>query len=179
VAASMARVAPSQVGGRFGWAPFATLAPMTVAYALAALAVGVLCSVLLRKTLPAMALAAVVCLGLGIGTADLLRPHYAPPTVEHGAIGNDAFTVTGDPLVVAGGWADVHGNLVDGYPGGCDPDSRFCLNAHGIYSRYVSYQPGSREGEFQLIEAVLTLLLAAGLDSLAVSRTSKGFGGLR
>ena len=42
------------------------LAPMVVPYTLLALSIGVLCSVLLRRTLPAIALAAALCIGVGV-----------------------------------------------------------------------------------------------------------------
>lgn len=146
-------------GGRFGWEGFAALAPMAVPYSVAALMVGVLCSIVLRRTLPAMAVAGTLCAVLGPVTADYVRPHYAPPVAVHYAASLNDLPIAGDPMfLVDNVWADAGGNPTNRSPGRCETDA--CLADRGIFGRVSIYQPGSREAEFQWIEAGLCLALA-------------------
>ena len=177
VAESLSRL---EYVGRFGWEAFDTLAPLTVGYALAALALGVLCSVVTRTTVPALVLAAVVCLGLGVGTADVLRPHYLPATVAHYPAAEDSPPFSQTALYLTyNGWADAAGQPTDFFPRQCLQPTDPCLREHGISGRISVYQPASREAELQLIEAGLALLVAAGCVVLAVAFVGRGFGAAR
>jgi hypothetical protein len=171
VAADLVRLAPWEFGGAFGWEPFATLAPLIPVYAVAALTLGVLSSLVLRKTLPAMLLAAAVTAGLGMGVAQELRPHYLPATTVR--YPGSAHGPTGIPdnalYLVDNTWADAKGNPRTSYPVICNPDNDACLAAHGISGRITIYIPANEEADFQLIEAALCLVLTAGLG-LAATR---------
>jgi hypothetical protein len=165
VALSLSRVG---VINRFAWEGFATTSPLVVPYSLAALAVGVLSSVLLRKTLPAVVVAAAACAALGIGTADHLRPHYEPPVSVHYPASLNGIDLGPNVLeVFDNGWADSAGRPTNRYPAQCNPDDAGCLAAHGISGRVSVYQPAGREATFQWIEGGLTVLLGAGCLVLA------------
>lgn len=168
VAFSLSRVG---VLSRFGWLGFATTSPLLVPYCLAALAVGVLISVLLRKTLPSVVLAIAVCSFLGVGTADQLRPHYEPAVVVHYPASQDqGIALSVNPLyLVDNGWADAAGHATSYFPAQCTGGTDPCLKAHGISGRVTVYQPAGREAGFQWIEAGLCVLLAAG-SLLAATR---------
>lgn len=175
VATSMVRLAPWQVDGAFGWVPFATLSPLVIPYSLATLALGVLASVLLRRMIVAMVVVAIVCAGLGVGTAELLRPHYLPPTTAYAPISLHA---AGPPdahnahYLAEFGFADAAGHEVipDPRSFSCASNDAVCLRLLGITQTTAVYQPSDHEAAFQWIEAGLCLLLAAACTSMAVWR---------
>jgi len=160
VATSLVRLAPWQVGGAFGWVPFATLSPLVIPYSLAALSLGVLASVLLRKMIPAMVVVGLVTVGLGVGTADLLRPHYLPPTTAYAPISlhqagpADAHNAL---YLAEFGFADAAGDGVTPDPRSfnCASNDAACLSAIGIMQTTATYQPSDHEAAFQWIEAGL------------------------
>jgi hypothetical protein len=174
----LARVAPSVIGfTRFSQLPFATLAPMLVVFALFALAVGVLASSGLRRTLPALAITLVSVPLLLLTVGHFLRPHYEPPVRSFSPSSADGVKVAPNPLYLAENtWADSSGD-VTAFPTACSTSVDFvsCLAQHGIVRRVSAYQPGSRESTFQGIETSLyalltTLMLAAAAWTLGRTR---------
>ncbi len=144
-----------------------------VGYFAAAFAIGTAAGALIRRTLPAMAVAIVGFLALRFGTIDLIRPHFMAAVTS-------TTPVAGIPVTGRGDWV-LHDSLMDA--SGHSFTGRFaidqlcansngtkqainaCLQGHGILEN-VSYQPADRYWTFQGIEfaevavvAVLLLLL--------------------
>jgi hypothetical protein len=118
--------------------------PVFTGYVLAALAIGVLAGVVLRRTLVAAAVTIPAYLAVRIPLEFGLRPHYREPLS------------TTDPAVAAGGWITQDVVFANG-PGGPD-----VLVAEGI-----AYHPADRFWQFQLIETTILVVLAAVLLALA------------
>ncbi len=141
-----------------------------VGYVLFAFALGLVCSVLTRRTLVAMgtSLAAFLVTRYVVGV--FLRPHYESPLRASTGIGSNApVPVPDDALRAGGGYLGASGAPAS-YPEACNAPRvagaqsyEDCLRGHGIAARYVDYQPPDRVGEFQAIEfgifAVLAILL--------------------
>ena len=156
---------------------FGLLGVAFAAWTLAAFAIGVLAGMLIRRAVAAIAATLAVYTGLAFATGLWLREHYITPLV------------TSNPNPPGSAWAAIsswytkggtfafgdHGTAIvntvrqlcgDGgplRPGGLSPAQ--CLTQHG-YTRWTSYQPGSRFWPFQLIEggwllALSVLLIAA------------------
>jgi len=178
LAEALTATAPSTVDfSRFSRLPFETLAPLVVSYCVAALALGVAVGAVVRRTLPAVAIAAALFVGSWFAIGQFVRPHYLPAArslAPVSAAGVDS--VEPNPLyLVNNSWADANGHVAS-YPDGCNQVQdqvawAACLNSHGVSHRVSIYQPGRREAEFELIEAGLYGLLAAAGTALAVAAT--------
>jgi len=143
---------------------------MPIAYTVYAVALGLAVGVVLRRTIPAMALTLVGFLGLRV-TLEALRPHYVPPVVT---------TVAGSVSLHPADWvldSGLQDHLGQDVPfltavrlcgaahgGGLDAA---CLRQHGIVHTLV-YQPASRLGLFQGMEAAIFLGLATGLLGVTI-----------
>jgi hypothetical protein len=148
-----------------------------IGYFAAALSMGIAAGTVLRRTIPAMAVAVVGFLVLRFGTIGLLRPNFMAPLASSSSAGGDK------PVGVASGDWVLQDNLVD--PSGhlfngrfafdqlCNgsTDSKAALNTcfvrHGIVES-ITYQPASRFWAFQAIELSLFLGVAAVLLCLTV-----------
>lgn len=146
-----------------------------VGYFAAAFAVGSAAGALIRRTLPAMAVAIVAFLALRFGTIDLLRPNFMAPV-------STTTPLSGAPTVGRGDWV-LHDSLADA--GGHAFNGRFaieqlcsgvnstkqalnsCLQGHGVVGT-VSFQPASRYWTFQGIELAEFALIAVLLLLLTV-----------
>jgi ABC-2 family transporter protein len=149
-----------------------------VAYALFAVALGLVVGALARRTLPAMA----ITLGGFIAVRGIIeflwRPRYLPPVAlitdpsqgnsrayDGDWVLNNGFTYLdsqGHPI----NSADVV-NICTGLAKGASADFSTCLSQHGV--RLLSlYQPGDRFWLFQGIESAIFLLLAVILIALTI-----------
>lgn len=175
------------VGGLVMWwrSPFDTLegrmAPagfdleglVVPAYALYALAVGVLAGLLLRRTVAAMSLTLVVFIATRLLVLKVWRPDFLPPlhrVVGVAASGRQAGDwILSDTLVDAGGRQITAANedlaVLHAQHAGLDPQTYLVTLG---WKRVISYQPGSRFWTFQLIEAGLFLTLAAAVVALTL-----------
>jgi hypothetical protein len=143
------------------------------AYAVAALAFGVLAGVALRRTLPAMSLAVGLFFAARLGVEKLLRPHYLAPAHRTVAgIGPTAPTrdwVLSNSLVDAAGrtisTAREDAAIVHAQHAGIDPQSYLATLG---WHRAVTFQPAGRFWTFQAIEAGIFLVLAAAAVLLAL-----------
>jgi hypothetical protein len=148
------------------------------AYAFFALAVGVLAGVVLRRTIPAMTVAAAAFLAVRIGVENGLRPHFAAPA--HRVAGGLTPTDRARNWVLDNHLVDALGRQITtvredlavahAQHAGIDPQSYIVsLGWH----RLVTYQPASRFWSFQLIEFGIFAalgLIAIGLAVFLVRR---------
>ncbi len=159
--------------GRFSTWVFDLSGMVPVAYAAFALALGLACGAIIRRTLPAMAVTIFVFVAARYAVASLWRPYFLPPITIVSQYGST-------PPIYPGlfDWRLGQGDLQNGifYPGGIHPpadclaqltnfgDSSFddCMQGHGI-ANYVTYQPFTRFWTFQAIETTIFGLAAAGL----------------
>jgi hypothetical protein len=151
------------------------------AWTLAAFAIGVFAGVVIRRTVPAMAVALAAWTGLVLATTLYLRKHYEAPIVgkvSQGVGGNSSI-----PWVLSQWWTgpngkpvseSVIGNMVMQHVGASPGQERVRIGGGGDilqwlaqrgYTQWISYQPASRFWHFQLIEGgwllALSLLLGA------------------
>ena len=146
------------------------------AWTLAAFAIGALAGMLIRRVVPAIAATLAAWAGLALTAALYLRQHYAVP------LRTSNLNVPGSAWIMSqwwtkGGkfaftnWHDAPASLVrqcsaPGPLGKGSPGTLYqCFAQHG-YTRWTSYQPGSRFWPFQWIEggwllALSVLLIAA------------------
>ena len=143
------------------------------AYALFALAVGVLAGLLLRRTVPAMTATLVVFVATRLAVLKFLRPHFESP-LHRIAVATDTGRQAGDwllsdTLVDAGGRQITAGRedlaVLHAQQAGIDP--------HGYlvsvgWKRVISYQPAGRFWTFQLLEAGLFAALAVAIVLAAI-----------
>jgi hypothetical protein len=151
-----------------------------VGYAIFAMALGICAGVLLRRTLPALAVTLAGFAGIRELIALWLRLHYMTPVTVYYKI-TAPFTPAGSYLSVgqgmvgpngqrpAGGLSDFYVNGLQVPAGGrhCLTIASLhnipsCLTAHG-YRGYLTYQPASRFWAFQGIETGIFIVLAAAL----------------
>jgi hypothetical protein len=138
------------------------------AYAVFALAVGVLAGALLRRTIPAMSAALAAFFAVRLGVAKFARPHYLPSHHERASglspnthardwvLNNSLVDAVGRHISVAReDLAIVHAQHAR-------IDAQEYLLSLG-WRRAVSFQPAERFWEFQGIEAAIFLALAAAI----------------
>jgi hypothetical protein len=135
------------------------------AYALFALAVGILAGLLLRRTVAAMTVTAIVFLGVRLGVERLLRPHYLAPlhvSAEGTAPGSyPSAWVVHDQLVDASGTpiATAREDLAILHAQQARLEPHAYISSLG-WHRIVELQPGSRFWAFQAIESAVFVSLA-------------------
>lgn len=163
-------------GNRFQGAQFDTQNITPIAYAVFALALGLAVGSFLRRALPALALTIGVYLAVRVSVAVFLRPHYASPVTKTVNLGTDP--------VPSGSWTlkrsilDPSGHAAGDairVPGNCRAavtrgGADRCLGQLGFKS-LVEYHPASSYWRFQMIEAALFVVLAAGLLTVAIRTT--------
>jgi hypothetical protein len=185
-------IAPS----RFSELNFVTHGVAPLGYAAFAFTLGVTAGALFRRTLPAMALALAIFIGLQIAMPLWGRPNLAPP--DHTIIPvtslslnsaapygpSDAnFTayagiVPGQPdaWLLTSGPVNAAGQATSTTPAGCTGTGPAaflrCLGSHGIRES-ISYQPASRYWPFQLAETGLYLALALALAGYCLRRLNR------
>ncbi|ATO13205.1 transmembrane transport protein [Micromonospora sp. WMMA2032] len=179
-------------GDRFSTVLFGARGLAPVGYAVFALVLGAVTGLLLRRTLPAMAVVFLVVIAVQLAVPNLLRPHYLPPERVTVPMTADAVnrarnlgSITGGPVVggldVPGAWvtdisplrtADGR-QLSDAAFGACfrDPPRTGATGTFGDTAVCLgaldlhvdlAYQPNRRFWPFQWIELAL-YLGAAGL----------------
>ncbi len=159
-----------------------------IAAGMFAVAVGIACGLIMRRTLPAMIATIGIFIVVRLTTATVLRPHFAAAetlTTEFGPddplSGTGAWvlssnTVTGDGLVIGrDGSLNISG-LERYCPAlaGTSPanppregDVEQCLEQLGVH-RIIRYHPGDRFWTFQLLESGIMLALAAAAMLVAL-----------
>lgn len=162
-----------QLGGRIAPAGFEIEGLVVPAYALFALALGVLAGLVFRRTVTAMTVTLVVFGGVRLLVSDFVRPHFMAPL--HRVIAATATTgiprdwVLSNTLVNAGGRRVSAANeelaVLHAQQAGIDPHTYIVTLG---WRRIVSYQPAGRFWTFQLLEAGLFVALAVILVLIAV-----------
>jgi hypothetical protein len=184
--AGFPRITPLIFGAR-GVAP--------LGYAAFAFALGVTAGVLIRKTLPAMAVTLVVFAVVAFVMPNFIRPHLIPPvhvTAPLNPYQNNELMISspGNQMTVVGNFSrpgawilsnhsiTPSGHLFTGPAGpACmgNGTPNACINwINSLHLRQqVSYQPASRFWPLQFIETGIYLVLAAGLGWLSVWRVRR------
>ena len=168
---------------RFTPAAFAASGVVPVGYAAFAFALGVTAGVLIRRTVPAMAVTLAAFAAVQLAWPTWIRPHLIAPVhavlalgkVSIGGLGQDPgngliLTVggKGDGWILASHAANAAGHAISRVPAGCSTltggPAAFltCLARKGVRAA-VTYQPGSRYWAFQWYETAIFLVLAAVL----------------
>ncbi|HXH96445.1 MAG TPA: hypothetical protein VNH40_04470, partial [Gaiellaceae bacterium] len=143
------------------------------AYALFALAIGVLAGLVFRRTGAAMTATLVVFAATRAFVLEVLRPHFLSPL--HRIVAATAAPpqagdwILSDTLVDAGGRQITAGRedlaVQHAQLAGIDPHTYIVTLG---WKRVISYQPAGRFWTFQLIEAGLFVALAVAIVALAV-----------
>lgn len=161
------------------WDFFAVTGPVAVAHALLALLIGATAGLLARRTLPAVALGAVVSEGALIA-ADGLRAHLLPPVIisRVGGIDPLGYIVVGraapDTWRLHSGFVRADGSLLSqrvcdaGFSGAPQ-----CLSRAHVVGTYSSYQPMSHFPRMQGIETGICLAATAGLAAFCVWKVTR------
>jgi ABC-type transport system involved in multi-copper enzyme maturation permease subunit len=160
-----------------------------VAYAAFGFVLGTVLGMLLRRTVPAMALTILLFVLVQVAVPTLLRPHLEAPVTRtqpmtaaafrnltflgaHGEVGGlhvpDAWVISTSSLLAADGRPvnlAAYNACISGSP---DRTSR-CLAALDLHVR-VQYQPGSRYWTFQWLESALFLAAGTALAGLGLWR---------
>jgi ABC-2 family transporter protein len=167
-----------QFSGRMNPSQFDVEGTVVPAYALYALAVGLLAAGLLRRTLPATFLAVGVFVLTRIGVEKLLRPHYLPPL--HRVATDSTMTahardwIFADTVVDGGGRAitTAREDLAVVHAQHAGIDAQQYLTSLG-WRRLITFQPDSRFWTFQAIETGIFLVLAGLAVAAAVVFVSR------
>ncbi|HZR96413.1 MAG TPA: ABC transporter permease subunit [Gaiellaceae bacterium] len=159
--------------GRMSPSGFDVEGVVVPAYALFALAVGVLAGLLLRRTVAAMTVTLLVFVATRLAVASFLRPRFEAP-LHRTALATDTGRQVGDwilsdTLVDAAGRQITAGRedlaVLHAQQAGIDPHAY--LVSVG-WKRAISYQPAGRFWEFQLVEAGLFAALAVAVVLTAI-----------
>jgi hypothetical protein len=184
-ALSLVGGSPSFGGTRISPVVFAARGVAPLGYAAFAFALGVTAGVLIRRTLPAMAVTLVIFAAVQFLVPNFVRPHLIPPvqtTAAMNAFDNNEIMISspGNKMTLVGNFSrpgawilsnrtiTPSGKLFTGPAGAaCTGNStpNACSNwINSLHLRQsVSYQPASRFWPLQLIETGIYLILAAGL----------------
>ncbi|MEV1064734.1 ABC transporter permease subunit [Streptomyces sp. NPDC050263] len=153
-----------------GWkagSAFLARGPATVAYALCALAVGTLIALLLRRTLPALAVSVATTGLLGYVVAQFRDSFWPALTIT---------STTQDVEYPDSAWELENGAVIHGRR---DPDfdiwqcdgtvaeGRRCLDDLGFSGTYLTYHPESHYWPLQLVESGVVLAVAAAATTAA------------
>jgi hypothetical protein len=181
-------------------AVFAARGVAPLGYAAFAFALGVTAGVLLRRTLPAMAVTLTVFVVIQVLVPNLVRPHLLPPAQSSTPLSVQSLNISLDAgsrqiriqpagsLAPPGAWVlsdtiiTPSGAPFTAQPQACmlTPASgptgvRDCRNALAAMHlrRSVTYQPASRFWPLQWIETCIYLVLAVGLGWACVSQVRR------
>jgi ABC-2 family transporter protein len=176
---------------RLGPLVFAARGVAPLGYAAFAFALGVTMGVLIRKTLPAMAVTLAIFAAVQVLMPIYVRPYLIPPvqaTAPFNAFENNEMTLTSNNRMTLvgnfsrpGAWilsnktVTQSGDVFTGPAGpaclGNSPPNACNAWVNTLHLRQeVTYQPASRFWPLQLIETGIYLVLAALLGSLCVRR---------
>ena len=185
--------------GRFSSLVFATHGITPLGYAAFAFALGVTAGVLIRRTVPAMAVTLAIFAVLQVAVPLWIRPQLFPPrhtfvsvaslgsiSLQQGGLNGSSFNLgTGDLPGQPGAWllssgaVNAAGHATSTTPAACTTPSMRntpalldCLASHGIREA-VTYQPASRYWPFQWTETAIYLALALALAGYCFRRLNR------
>ncbi|MCX4770984.1 hypothetical protein [Streptomyces sp. NBC_01285] len=153
---------------------YGAMGPAPVGYALLCLALGALAAVLIRRTLPAMAVTAVAFAAVVL-VMNSVRSGLWPMRTDTTALGRE-FRYPSEASDVSVGWMTGGGTRLDDATCVSAGDFDGCMARHGVAAQYVDYHPASHFWPLQLIETGILLVLAAAAVAVAfrVLRRSHG-----
>ncbi|RPK46670.1 ABC-2 family transporter protein [Streptomyces sp. ADI92-24] len=153
---------------------YGAMGPAPVGYALLCLALGALAAVLIRRTLPAMAVTAVAYAAVVL-VMNSVRSGLWPMRTDTTALGRE-FRYPSEASDVSVGWMTGGGTRLDDATCVSAGDFDGCMARHGAAAQYVDYHPASHFWPLQLIETGILLVLAAAAVAVAfrVLRRSHG-----
>jgi hypothetical protein len=151
---------------------FEAVPHVQIAHAVFGLALGLACSALIRRTLPAMALTLVGFIGVRLVLVTWGRSYYLPPVRSFQAWGpagvGPVRQVPISARYVDSGYADVN-HVPMPAPSACLKvrDYTQCVMDNGVAGHFADFQPVDRVGVFRWIESGIFIALAAALLALA------------
>jgi hypothetical protein len=184
---------------RFSPVVFATHGITPLGYAAFTFTLGVTTGVLIRRSVPAMAVTLVIFAVVQVAMPLAIRPHLFPPrhaTIALGSAQDISFNTntqsktfnfgTGELPSQSGAWilssgaVDAAGRPVNAVPAACQSavaggqvfTAVSCLASQGIRVT-VSYQPASRYWAFEWAETGIFLVLAVAMAGLCFWRLSR------
>jgi ABC-type transport system involved in multi-copper enzyme maturation permease subunit len=157
-----------------------------IGYAALALALGVTIGVLIRRTVPAMAVTLALFVALQVAWPNLIRPHLIPPKTFRARLTTNIqdleVSQPGGRMTVQGAWHQAGAWVISNQtvtPSGrvfTGPATAACLGNNSQacmswllgqhLSQIVSYEPASRFWAFQWYETGVFILLAVALAGL-------------
>jgi hypothetical protein len=164
------------VNGRLGYDTYDLHGALPVGHTLFAIGLMLAIGSVLRRLLPAIALAAIAFVAVRVPFAVAIRPHLIPPRTETAAAHDASFEVGHWQLEQF--WRDSAGNRLSNadYLDLCMPIWRTatenangvdpCVAQHGLVL-YVTYHPASHYWPLQLAETGIFLAAAAALIGFA------------
>jgi hypothetical protein len=171
---------------RFAPLLFAARGIAPIGYAAFAFALGVTIGVLIRRTVPAMAVTLAVFAAVQIMMPLWVRPHFTPPLhavtaldpatiITMNTSGNGRFIKVGASVDLPGAWVLANQTLTPGGQVFTGPAPAACMSNTAPFSecqaalgrlnlrQLVTYQPATRYWTFQWSETVIFLVLAGAL----------------
>ncbi|MBT2401106.1 ABC transporter permease [Streptomyces sp. ISL-100] len=143
---------------------YLAIGPVSVAYALLAVAVGALVGLLVRRTVPAMAVTALVTGAVMVMLANARSGFWTTRTIS-----GPNMNMLGTPegaFPVAEWMTNAEGGRISGAQCWNDTDINQCYVHHGI-TGFREYHPASHFWPLQLVETGIVLALAALLTAAA------------
>jgi hypothetical protein len=173
---------------RFAPVLFASRGVAPIGYAAFAFVLGVTVGVLIRRTVPAMAVTLAAFAAIQIITPLWIRPHFSPPLHAVTALNpatinfmntsaNGRFIKVGAAVDLPGAWVLANQTLTSGGHVFTGPAPAACMSNTAPFSecqaalgrldlrQLVTYQPASRYWAFQWYEAGVFLVLAGALSA--------------
>lgn len=145
---------------------FASTGTVTVGYTLLGIAVGALTGLLVRRTVAAMSLAALVT-GAVLATLASVRSGLWPLRTASGAAG-ETFRIPAESWIIADGRLTGSGvRLPRDVCWGTTGQEAQCLAEHDVTGRFYDYHPASHFWPLQLVETGILLALTALAVTLA------------
>ncbi|MFH8405383.1 ABC transporter permease [Streptomyces sp. NPDC018019] len=155
--------AVDEVSGAYWYSTgtFNALGPVPVAYCLLSVVIGVLAGLVLRRTVPAMAVT-VLLTGLLAYAFDAVRPHLmATVTTRAASDGTDASELPDDSWYQGGGLRTESGERLPA--GSCSAGDGYadCLRLHKVVGGYVDSHPAAHRWPLAWLESALVTGAAA------------------
>jgi hypothetical protein len=163
-----------------------------IGYAIFSFVLGVTVGVLIRRTLPAMALTLVAVAAIQVVMPAMVRPHlspaahtttaFDPQAIQRISIQGDSYMTVSGPANIPGAWIITNQTITPTGQPFTGPPPPACLTPtdseqpcyaalNQLHLRQrVTYQPANRYWTFQLYETAIFLALAAALAALSTSR---------
>ena len=176
----------SQQVSRFSLVLFGARGIVPVGYAAFAFVLGVTAGVLIRRTLPAMAITLAIFAGIQLAWPSWVRPHLIPPVHTTAAVAvnlNDAIVTRNGEMILPvtglpGAWITSNQTITTAgrtfmlpHTGACAGGAPQACNswlATQHLRRMIGYQPASRFWAFQWYETAIFLALASALAAFCV-----------